>query len=334
MSANIAISELFQLDRCPAGNALHDAIGDSYLYSGNPVFANIRDVVLHFGYRFSSEPTELWRDYQVLPLLTLHRIIQDKVIPYSDNRSPLARLMARDPEASLPASFIESNIKRNYTLHEAAHCIASTVFQLNAALPASTGGSDRKMFVVREILSEAFANSVETLAAAVDPSPIPAFMFSLNSYMRGSAEGKDVLDTARRVFGDDLALLLLFLCYFEANLTLREPTEAETLAMLAAAGVPLSLDLDTELIARLMNIGFELNRSFRESTALTYFSLLGYEAEFQSLRDAHWLAEDRNQEFARRIGGLLGDVALRGLNSQIVRGHLFSRAGFAQKVSC
>ncbi len=317
MFANIVISELLQLDSCAAANALPDAAGDRYLYSTNRVFANIRDVAIHFGYRFSHEASELWRDYQVLPLLTLHRIVRGKVIPYSDNRPTLTRLIANDPDISLPVNFLENNIKRNYTLHEAAHCIATTVFQLNDSLLSSACDTEKERFVVKEILSEAFANSVETFAAAVDPSPLPAFIFSLNSYMRGSAEGKNVLDSARSVFGEDLAFLILLLSYFEANLTLGEPTDDTTVAVLGAANVDLSSDLDTHLLARLMNIGFELNRSFRESTAATYFRYLGYEPEFQTLRDNHWLADDRNREIARRIGSVLADVALRGLSSQV-----------------
>jgi hypothetical protein len=318
VSAEISISELLQLDNRSVANALPDAIGDRYLYSTNPVFANIRDVAAHLGYRFSHRSTKLWRDYQVLPLLTLHRIIKDKVIPYSDNRPTLARLLKDKPGISLPASFIENNITRNYTLHEAAHCIASTIFQLDESLLETARNSDKEKFVLREILSEAFANSVETTAAAVDPSPLPAFIFSLNSYMKGSIEGKKLLDSARRTFGEDLAYLILFLCYFEANLSSGGPGEVTTVAVLGAADIPLSLDLDTELFARLMNVGFKLNRGFRENTASAYFSLLGYEQEFRSLSQNHWLAHEDNQKIARRVGTIFANVVLRGLKSHAI----------------
>jgi hypothetical protein len=326
----VAISELLEVDASPAPNALPDAIGDAYLYSRNPVFANIRNVALHFGYSFSHQDTELWRDYQVLSLLTLHRIIKGKVIPYADNRVTMARLLADNPALSLPANFIRNNMARNFTLHEAAHCIASTVFQQNEPLLSSAQGSDKEKFVVREILSEAFANSIETIAASVDPtSPLPAFIFSLNSYMKGSAEGKKALERAQEIFGEDLALLILYLCYFEANFKLGDPTDDTSLAVIGAAGLPLSDDLDTDIFARLMAIGFKLSKGFRDSTAPTYFRVLGCEQEFRTLREAHWLADERNQELARRIGSLLLDVALRGLDSQAVRGAPFERAATA-----
>jgi hypothetical protein len=317
---NVAISELLAFDGSPAPNALPDAIGDPYLYGRNPIFANIRDVALHFGYSFSHQGSELWRDYQVLSLLTLHRIIKGKVIPYSDNRTTMDHLLADNPAVNLPASFIINNMMRNYTLHEAAHCIASSVFQLNDSLLRTAGGSEKEKFVVREILSEAFANSVETMAAAVDPSPFPAFIFRLNSHMKGTAEGKVVLDKARETFGDDLAFLILFLCYFEANFSASDPTDDTSVAVLGASGIPLSLDLDTELFAKLITIGFRLQPSFRDSTAPTYFSVLGYEQDFYRLREAHWLGDESNHEPVRRIGSLLVDVALRGLNSQVVIG--------------
>jgi hypothetical protein len=318
MFARVAISDLIELDSHPAPNALDDAIGDRYLYGTNRVFANVRDVAMHFSYRFSARNTRLWRDYQVLPLLTLHRIIRGKVVPYSDNRSTLMRLLEQHPGVTLPSSFIENNIKRNYTLHEAAHCVANSIFRQEAPGFASVCRTRKESLVLKEILSESFANTVETFAASVDPSPMPVFIFSLNSYMRGTAKGKEIIDGARSEFGDDLAFLILWLCYFEANLTLGEPDEGTLVRVLEAADVPLSPDLDTELFARLINIGFELNRGFRESTALTYLGLLGCETEFDELRRARWLGDERNWKLARHIGGMLADVMWRGVRSRVI----------------
>ncbi|MET0646164.1 MAG: hypothetical protein ABW208_06045 [Pyrinomonadaceae bacterium] len=321
MSAEVPISELVELDARPAPNALADAVGDRYLYSTNPVFANVRDAAVHFGYRFSARNTRLWRDYQVLPLLTLHRIIRGKVVPYSDNRSTLTRLLERHPGVALPASFIQNNIKRNYTLHEAAHCIASSIFRREDPGFAFVCRTKKERFVLKEILSESFANTVETFAAAVDPSPMPAFIFSLNSYMRGTAKGKEVMDGARREFGDDLAFLILWLCYFEANLALGEPDESTHVRVLEAADAPLSPDFDTQLFARLISIGFELNRGFRESTALTYFGLLGCGPEFGALREARWLEHDRYRNFARHVGSVFAEVMWRGVRSRVAEGN-------------
>jgi hypothetical protein len=70
-----------------------DAFGDSYLCRHNPIFASIRDAALGFGYRFSTEDTPLWRDYESLSLVALHRILSVKTIPYFDMTSALSRLL-------------------------------------------------------------------------------------------------------------------------------------------------------------------------------------------------------------------------------------------------
>ena len=88
--------------------------------------------------------------------------------------------------------------------------------------------------------------------------------------------------------------------------------------MVEAADIPLSPDFDTQLFARLINIGFELNRGFRESTALTYFGLLGCEPEFRTLRQARWLEHERNRGLARHTGSVLADVVWRGRRSRVL----------------
>jgi hypothetical protein len=317
-TTSIAISSLIDLDNRPAPHALCDAIGDQYLYDTNRIFANVRDVAVHFGYRFSQRNTKLWRDYQVLPLLTLYRIIRGKVIPYTDNRSMLECLSGRKSKLALPEAFIVRNIKPNYNLHEASHCIASQIFRQYDSLLASVCRTKREQFVLKEILSESFANTVETIAVAVEPTPLSDIFYALNSYMQSSEKRKEILDRARATYGDELSFVLLLLCYFQANLTLDPPSENTHADLLEAANIPISAELDTEVLAGLINIGFALNLGFRENTTPTYFDLLGCQSEYRALGQERWLGKSRNQEVARQIGSVLADVALRGVGSSFV----------------
>jgi len=317
-SDSILLSSLLDTDTRPSPSALADSLGDQYLYDTNRVFANVRDVAAHFGYRFSARRTKLWRDYQVMPLLTLHRILEGGVIPYADNRTMLVRLAERNPRASMPPFFLVRSIKPNYVMHEAAHCVASVIFSGHDSLFDPVCRSKNERLVVQEILAESFANTVETLAVARVPEPLPAVFYALNSYMESSPRIEEILDRAAAVFGEELRFLILLLCYFEANLTPDPPTESTHLGMLEAAGVPLSDDLDTDLIAGLINIGFRLSRGFRESTTPVYFGLLGCEAEYRALGRDGWLEKERHQELVRRLGGILSSVVSEGLRSPFV----------------
>src|ERR1700722_14953022 len=93
----LPLTWLAQLDSYPAPNALPDAFGDSYLYRHNPIFAAIRDAALDYGYRFSAEDTPLWRDYHSFSLVTLHRILSGKIIPYFDTATAFRRLRDANP---------------------------------------------------------------------------------------------------------------------------------------------------------------------------------------------------------------------------------------------
>ena len=116
-------------DSVSAPNALSDAFGDSYPYCHNPVYRNIRDATLALGYRFSAEDTALWRDYQSLSLVALHRILSTKIVPYFDTANSLRRLIDANPQARLPPGLIAGNVKRNFAFHESAHCVAHSLMR-------------------------------------------------------------------------------------------------------------------------------------------------------------------------------------------------------------
>src|SRR5580693_7957239 len=107
----VPLAWLCGLDEQPAPNALPDAFGDRYLYAHNPIFRKVRDAAVSFGYRFSSEDTPLWRDYQSFPLTTLHRILAEKTIPYCDNGTAVEHLLRDNPKAALSPGFISGSLR-------------------------------------------------------------------------------------------------------------------------------------------------------------------------------------------------------------------------------
>ena len=300
----IPLAWLAELDNIPAPNALPDAFGDSYLYRYNPVFAAVRDAAIGFGYRFSVENTPLWRDYQALSLAALHRILSGKTIPYFDTGNTIRRLVESNPAVRLSQGFIFTNVKRNYSFHESAHCIAHFIMERMADPPTLAAGNAHR-FVLESILAEAFANTVESLGSIVRHMPVSdAVFYGLNSYVARDQGREHVLNEARRELGAQRRFILLFLSHFEANLSVQAPTDSTYRRIAEAAGC---VNHDG-LPRKISEIGFRLSTVFRDTTTPAYFDLLGYSREYEALGNSEWLAQAQNRRFAREFGQMLWEA--------------------------
>jgi hypothetical protein len=303
----VPLAWLAQLDSAPAPNALGDAFGDTYLYRHNPIFASIRDAALGFGYRFSAEDTPLWRDYQSLSLMALHRILTAKTIPYFDTGTTFRRLLDADPAARLPAGFIAGNLKRNYAFHESAHCVAHSVMRRIEPELRSLAPREADRAVLEAILAESFANTVEALSSVLRHMPVSDRIFyQLNSYYFYTEQREDVLNRAVAGLGSELRFAVLFLSHFEANLALEPPADSTYEGIAEAAGCVAG---HAGLAREIADTAFQLNTSFRDSTTPAYFELLGYTREYKALTNAGWLRQARNRSFARALCGMFQEAA-------------------------
>jgi hypothetical protein len=292
----IPLAWLAKLDEIPAPNGLADALGDRYLYCHNPVFASIRNAAVRFGYRFSPEDTPLWRDYQSLSLMSLDRILAEKVIPYVDTGRTFQRLVDLHPHARLPPNMLHNSVKRNFVFHESAHCIAHTIMECAAA--------GFRSFVLESVLAEAFANTVELLGSAFHHLPLSDMVFyALNSYHSVQQERSDALTGALTSMDARLRFTVLFFSYFEVNLA-TEPPPDSTFQRIAEAA-----ECNPVQARPLSQMAFHLNSGFRESTTPAYFELLGYSSDYKALMTEQWLASKENQQFARELARLLWDAA-------------------------
>lgn len=325
MPAEVTIKSLIALDDQPSPNSLADAVGDRFLYRHNQMFARIRDFVLQLGYRFVRDDTPLWRDYQGLGLLTLHRILEGKLIPYFDNGNVLARLMESDPEVALPPRFIVSNVKHNHAFHESAHCVGSACTSNYRGFLTPACQSEREAFVLEAILVESFANTVETFGAAEDASVSHAVFYALNSYMRTNLKRKELLARLCDALGPMESFIAFLLAYVEANFASAAATEvtySRVQKLLARPGVTDSL------VKEIVDVGFSLNQGFREGTTPVYFRLLGCEREFLSMADATWLQDPDHQSVIRSVAEILADIGLFGVKSrQFERSLAIGRTG-------
>jgi hypothetical protein len=312
MLAEVRIKSLIELDAQSFSSALPSAVGDCFLYGRNLMFARIRDLTIHFGYRFVCDDIPLWRDYQGLPLLTLSRILDGKIIPYFDNGNVLARLVERDADLALPPQFIVSNVKHNHAFHESAHCVAHTVAGHYKDVLAPACRSDRERFVLEAILVESFANTVETIAAAEDASVSHAVFYALNSYMLTSLKKKKLLERSREALGPVNTFLLVYLSYVESNFATEKSNEATYARVRQTLG---AFDAEDSLLTEMVDVGFGLSQGFRENTTPVYFRLLGYEKEYLIMAQPTYLEDPGSQAAICGMSRVLADIGLRGLDS-------------------
>jgi hypothetical protein len=154
-----------------SGGSLPDNLGDGFLLARNEVFRNVRMGALESGFRFSAAS---YPAHRAFPLSTLDDFLGRKVIPYVDNVSVLEDLARRSKMVFLETDF--EMLAKNYAFHEAAHACARTIHERNAATPT------RRMRVLRMMVEEAFANTVEVFACHEMDSRLHAAFLAYNSY--------------------------------------------------------------------------------------------------------------------------------------------------------
>jgi hypothetical protein len=247
----------------------------------NPLFANIRDTAVRFGYQYSSEASSFWRDYCYLPLLTLERILSGKVIPYLDNWNSLYRLLERNSSAALPLRFIINNVRANHVFHESAHCVAHSVFSEHECDLTSIARSGEERLVIQMIAAEAFANTVETLGILQDKSIEHLVFYRLNSHMVIGKRKQDILTRSGGKLGDEVLFMLLLLSFFRANLTKEAIDDAVCRKIMNVAGCD---DGRSECARQVIALGGDsLSHVFRGSTTPAYMAFLGYKEQYEGL---------------------------------------------------
>ncbi len=302
----VPLSRVAGMDNIPAPNALADAFGDRYLYRHNPVYTAVRDAAIGFGYRFSADDTPLWRDYQSLPLASLRRIVEGKIIPYFDTGASFSRLANALPGATLPLGFIAASLKPNYTFHEAAHCVAHSILrgfeaELNEA--AGEGNGD----VLEAVLAEAFANTAEALGSTFpDRNAIGQLFYRVNSYYPPERRRNELMRKAAEELGAGTRFRLLFLSHVEANLSGGKPSAAVYGRVTEAGGCPVEY---AGLAREITDAGFRLNNGFRDNTNPAWFGLFGQSREYEALAKSRWLDRQENRCFARAIAGVFQEAA-------------------------
>ncbi len=263
-----------------------DILGDGFLFHKNPVYRAVKSMATKGGASFTEATTQ----YLLMPFNQLDEIVRLKQIPYV----PAARLM-NELEAKHPGIFglEQMPMPESYHLHEAAHVIAD-------ACCASVVAETISEKILRALLCESFANTVDALACGYADSDLHRLFIQQNSYMKPAAELSSCLARVRATRGAEFTFRLMLSSYVNANF-LREPVSAEP--------GPLHDD-----ILALHEMVQELDPLFRVTTTQNYFQLQGFPGEVYDLLDFGFAGLLLRSDFADAVTAMA-----RALNVPIER---------------
>jgi hypothetical protein len=256
------------------------SLGDAYLCEKNHCYRAMRQLALKHGAKLTCDHEPLSALYQCLPLLSLEEILDRNSIPYRDNVSPLRALVASGRDFDAPLDFLLSDFRRNYLLHESAHCLAHQLLcegQPSRALVAL----DPAGFHLLSLVGEAFANSLETFALAWSADAAGAVFFTLNTYCTYSHEQLRLVSSSTKALGLRGALELAIWSYFAAH---SEPTATALPSGTGAMLRDIAFELGFESVGataaaeQLAHMAFNLDPGFRATTSPAYFRYLGLPA--------------------------------------------------------
>lgn len=257
-------------------------IGDGYLCLNNTLYRHVRRLFRSFRFSYSTEPTRLFIDYAALPLLMIPDLISNRVVPVTNNTNVLERLITNNSTLAITSSALVSVVRKNYLLHESAHCVSYNVLSPILGRSPSDG---KRLYVLLCLLCEAYANAVERIASLEATSEEHRLLFALNSYCLPSTSilGRE----CRRALPLTHLLLLGIVVFLIVNCNL-EWTGKEFDAFVSY------LPRDTEaadmsdkqkLLAQLLaeTLSADLNKTFIRGTNRLFFRYIDCEAEYMEM---------------------------------------------------
>jgi hypothetical protein len=263
---------------------LSECIGDSYLYAQNPLFRAVRDAALGLGIRFSAEADSMWRNYAVAPLFTLKDILGRGIVPYRGDMEVLRAIAVARPDSNLDAHEIVSLLAGNRVMHESSHAVADRyLLSIDWRPPKEYAHLEP---VLRGLLGEAFANTVETLGNAYVVQEAHRLFYSLHSYMGNyHKEHRALLRASVSVFGINALLEYGIWVFFHLNMHPQKRIPSDTFLSIAGLSILSSeiSDGHRELFESIGPILFTLNENFRRTTTPLYLQISGDEEPFNQL---------------------------------------------------
>lgn len=264
----------------------------------NPVYRNIKNYALKIGCKY----TEAWTQYLLMPFHALGDIVATKTIPYV----PSGRLIKGVEEKRENALTTEDmSIPESYHLHEAAHVIAEHLF-------AGSRFTDPREKILKTIVCESFANTVDALACVFATDEVHQFFLQHNCYMHPSKKNVDVMVRLLKNLGPRATFIFTVVAYMHANFLQEEMSSPRLIKELGARYAP-EVKVSGKILKdceALGKIAEKLDPLFRIQTTQMYLKLEGYRGEIYELLDFPFMEVfDANPVF-RKAMEAMADVVM------------------------
>jgi len=259
------ISEVLSLHNS-APSEHPDILGDGFLLRDNRIYRNIKGFAGQIGCQY----TEAWPQYLSLPFHELNKIVATKKIPYQ----PSARML-QEIENKRAHVFTVDHLQmpESFHMHEAAHVIAEHLFK-------SVEIKTPQEKILKTILCESFANSVDALACVEATTEIHQYFLLQNCYMNPDKEDLDAMIELIEDVGFERTFNMVLFGYLHANFMRQDVSE----------------DLIIEIVGKnslaanqIVKMCEKLDHLFRVQTTEMYLRLEGYDGEVFDILDFQFM---------------------------------------------
>lgn len=265
----ISLKEVIALHlQYQAPNSLKGNIGDGFLYATNPYFKNVRDEYLKRGFSFT---TKNIGHYFTLPMMALDDLLQAGSIPYLDNFAWLIALEKRAPGRFTLTEVDVCGPKYNYLFHESAHFIAHSIFFGRKPMHRISKNSDS---LLKILIGEAFANSVECMSGIFCPKGIGSYFLFVNCHFRASIADIEMMRQGTKAFGFEAATRIVLAAFLYSNFMYENLGKKEMDLVFKFSG----LAKKDPLIMAMAHMGFQLNKQFRSTTTPLHLMKVGFDS--------------------------------------------------------
>lgn len=274
-----------------------DILGDAFLLANNRLYRQIRLQTIDLDVTLAEASLE----YLLMPFNQLDLIVSTKRVPFVPN----ARLMT-EIESKHPGVFDlqQMPIPESYQLHESAHIIADHCC-------ANVAVQTREDKILKSILCESFANTVDAMVCAYATSEVHQLFLRLNCYTVQITATREQIKNVRESFGKTFTARLIVLSYVFANFLKEEVPPDVIEALITEFGKPYSKPTEEALkdCTTLSLIGQKLDTLFRVQTASNYFQLQGFRDEIYDLLNFDFAKLLKRKDFSEAFDSMISRLA-------------------------
>lgn len=253
------------------------ALGDSYLFNRNRIYRNLRIQLKDAGFRIEKDNGR----YFVFGLILLNEMIDQKVIYSLDNVWAVEKLESMRPDFFSAKHVFAMGLRGNYMSHESSHLLSEIVWRQYSA---TTEMQSHQAQVMRHLLSEAFANTVDSLLYLESRGDALGELFlAFNSYY-GRVHRKEVAEAMAEIsnqVGFGKLVQVLVLSYLIANFGYYRATRFHLDGILSL----LNISSLRHAVKPIFEDAMGLNKVFVAITNQVYLNAAGFDGDIQQITD-------------------------------------------------